>query len=182
VSHDQTHNRREYAHGALRRAELRDDPLQQFKRWLEEALAAELIDATACALATVNDAGQPSNRIVLLKSFDAEGFTWFTDYRSRKGADLAHNPQAALLFFWREFERQVRIEGTVHKVPRAVSETYFASRPIDSRLAAAASHQSAPVPDRDSLERAVQALREAHPSGDIPTPQDWSGFCLVPPA
>jgi len=180
VSHDQKHNRREYAHGALRRADLAADPLMQFKAWMDQALAAELTDATAMALATADADGRPSNRIVLLKEFSSAGFTWFTDYRSRKGADLQANPHAALLFYWREFERQVRISGAVEKLSREDSASYFATRPQDSRLAAAASHQSAAVNDRQVLEQAVVTLAQQYPDGNVPLPEQWGGYRLVP--
>lgn len=180
MSHDQKHTRREYAHDALRRAELAADPVAQFKTWIEAALAAELTDATAVALATADAAGRPSNRIVLLKEFSSSGFTWFTDYRSQKGADLDVNPQAALLFYWREFERQVRISGAVQKLSREDSVSYFTSRPQDSRLAAAASHQSAPVANRRRLEQAVTDLAAEYPDGDVPVPEQWGGYRLVP--
>ncbi len=180
MSQDQNHNRREYAHGALRRGDLAADPLDQFKAWLDAALEAQLTDATAMALATADPQGMPSNRIVLLKGYSDRGFTWFTDYRSLKGADLAANPQAALLFYWREFERQVRISGTVEKISRAESADYFASRPPDSQLAAAASHQSAAVADRPTLEQAVAKLSAQYPDGVVPAPQQWGGYCLSP--
>lgn len=180
MSHDQTHNRREYAHAELRRAQLHADPLYQFKQWMDAALAAELTDATAMALATADAQGRPSNRIVLLKAFDAQGFTWFTDYRSHKGADLAANPHAALLFYWREFERQVRIDGVVAQVSREESQQYFQSRPADSRMAAAASYQSAVVNDRQILEQSVAALHEEYADGEVPTPEQWGGYRLTP--
>ena len=180
MSHDQTHNRREYAHGALRRAELQADPRRQFQMWMEAALAAELTDATAMALATADAAGRPSNRIVLLKAFDERGFTWFTDYGSHKGRDLAANPQASLLFYWREFERQVRIEGRVRQVSRAESEAYFATRPLDSRMAAAISEQSAVVDSREVLEQAVHDLKQQSHDGVVPAPANWGGYRLEP--
>jgi pyridoxamine 5'-phosphate oxidase len=154
--------------------------MTQFKQWMDAALAAELTDATAMALATADDLGRPSNRIVLLKAFGVQGFTWFTDYRSHKGRDLAANPQAALLFYWREFERQVRIEGNVVQLSREESEAYFASRPLDSRMAAAASHQSMAVAGRNALEQAVMRVQAQYPKGDVPAPEDWGGYCLRP--
>jgi pyridoxamine 5'-phosphate oxidase len=180
VSHDQKDTRRDYSHSALHRNDLQPDPLLQFKLWMDDALAAELTDATAMSLATADTGGKPSNRIVLLKTFDDRGYTWFTDYRSHKGADLAANPQAALLFYWREFERQVRIEGPVAQVSPGESAEYFHSRPLDSRLAAAVSHQSAAVDNRELLEEAVARLREAHPDGEVPAPEDWGGYRLQP--
>ena len=180
MSHDQTPHRREYAHAELRRAALDEDPLVQFKLWMDAALEAELTDATAMALATADAQGRPSNRIVLLKTFGAQGFAWYTDYRSHKGRDLAANPQAALLFYWREFERQVRIEGSVVQVSRGESEEYFNSRPVASRMAAAVSHQSMTVANRNTLEQAVTRVQEQFPDGNVPAPEAWGGYRLLP--
>lgn len=175
---DQRSTRREYTAQALRRADLAGDPLEQFERWFGAAVDAQIADATAMALATASADGRPSVRIVLLKHFDADGFCWYTDYRSAKGEDLAANPQAACLFHWRELHRQVRISGTVERLDEQAAQAYFDSRPLDSRLSAAASRQSAPVADRETLERRVQALRREHPDGRVPRPADWGGYRL----
>lgn len=177
---DQRDTRREYRTGPLRRADLTDDPVALFQRWLEAATAAGIADSTAMALATANAGGEPSVRVVLLKHFDAAGFCWYTDYRSRKGTDLSENPRAELMFHWREFDRQVRIYGSVEPLDETDSWEYFESRPADSRFSAAASRQSAPVADRETLEAAVAELRQRHPDGLVPKPAQWGGFRLVP--
>ena len=177
---DPRNTRREYSQRALTRADLHADPLLQFRSWLHEAVTAELTDATAMSLATADAQGRPTARIVLLKEYNEQGFVWFTDYRSRKGADLAVNPRASLLFYWRELERQVRIDGTVSRATREESAAYFLSRPEDSRYSAAASQQSASIADRGTLEARVDALRVQYPNGEVPPPESWGGYRLVP--
>ncbi len=172
--------RRDYAAHSLSRAQLRDDPLAQFRSWLEAAVAAGLKDATAMTLATCDAAGQPSLRTVLLKHCDADGFCWYSDYRSQKGRELAANPRAALLFYWREFDRQVRINGNVELLDAASADEYFQQRPAGSRFAAATSCQSQPVDSRATLEARITALRSAHPQGDVPRPEQWGGYRLRP--
>lgn len=176
--HDQRGARREYAAVPLRRANLAQNPLDQFAHWLQAALDSGAKDATAMALATVGAAGTPSVRIVLLKHFDERGYCWYSDYQSRKGADLAVNARASAAFYWRDFDRQVRISGRVEKLPAKTSEDYFASRPVESRFAAAASVQSAPISDRQVLEDAVAGLRALHPDGAPPRPDRWGGYRL----
>jgi pyridoxamine 5'-phosphate oxidase len=173
-------HRREYTAEELRRSHLDGDPLVQFQRWLDNALALELKDATAMALATASADAVPSVRIVLLKGCDHTGFSFFTDYRSQKGRQLDENPAASLLFHWRELERQVRVSGLVQRLPAAMSEEYFASRPAASRLAAAASQQSAVIADRQSLESAVNVLARQYPDGAVPAPPQWGGYLLQP--
>jgi pyridoxamine 5'-phosphate oxidase len=136
--------RREYRFGTLSERDIQEDPLQQFLRWFAEAERAQVLDYSAMALAT-SQAGVPSARIVLLKGLDEDGFRWFTDGRSEKGQALAENPQAELLFHWRELDRQVRVRGDVTRVSDSESDAYFYSRPLDSQLAAATSDQSQPV-------------------------------------
>ena len=174
---DQSNVRREYSKSALTRAALEDDPCDQFAIWLGEAQQAELVDATAMTLATANAQGEPSARIVLLKRFDAHGFVFFTDYGSQKGQELAVNPRAELLFYWRELERQVRISGIVEKVSREESATYFASRPLDSQISASISAQSQPIDARETLEARASALQS---EGKIIPPEDWGGYSLAP--
>lgn len=172
--------RREYGQATLARADLHDDPLEQFKDWFDTANAAQLLDATAMTLATADTAGRPSARVVLLKDYDQRGFVWFSDYRSQKGIELAENPQASVMFYWRELERQVRITGSVNRTSRDMSAEYFASRPDDSRFSAAASRQSSAVENREVLEGAVARLQAQYPDADMPTPELWGGFRLVP--
>jgi pyridoxamine 5'-phosphate oxidase len=171
--------RRDYA-GALRRADLADDPLAQFQRWLDDALSLEIRDATAFALATAAPDAVPSVRIVLLKAFDADGYVFYSDYRSQKGSELSANPAAAMLFHWRELDRQVRLTGVVSEIDSEASRSYFASRPPESRFAAAASEQSATISDRAALEARVAELKAAHPDGSVPAPERWGGFRLKP--
>jgi pyridoxamine 5'-phosphate oxidase len=179
---DQRHTRREYTTAGLRRRDLAGDPLEQFERWFREAVDAAIDDATAMALATAGSDGRPAVRIVLLKHFDADGFCWYTDYRSAKGRDLTQNPYASCLFHWRELSRQVRLSGPVFRLEPQAAVDYFASRPADSRLSAAASQQSAPVASRDELEARVADLRQAHPDGAVAKPDDWGGYRLQPEA
>lgn len=174
---DQRPVRREYAHGALRREQLAANPLRQLQLWLQEALQADLRDATAMTLATADAAGVPSARIVLLKHYDEDGFVWYTDYRSQKGLELAVNPQATVLFYWREFERQIRVSGTVEKVADAMADDYFQSRPRDSQLSAVASVQSQVIADRAALESRVAALSR---NAVLARPADWGGYRLRP--
>ena len=157
------------------------DPVTQFTQWYEHAQAAVKHLPDAVALATATRAGQPSLRVVLLKSFDGHGFVFFTNYHSRKGRELARNPQATLLFHWGELARQVRIEGRVEKLPARESDAYFATRPRGSQLAAWASPQSAVIAGRGPLERRVAAFARKYPDG-VPRPPHWGGYRLVPEA
>jgi len=176
--------RREYHQAALTENDVDPDPLRQFDRWLKEAIAAGLPEPTAMTLATVDDAGKPAARIVLLKGFDASGFVFFTNYESRKGAELAGRPEAALLFHWVELERQARIEGTVTRVRPEESDRYFASRPRGARLGAWASPQSRIIADRGWLERELASVRErfAAAGDDVPRPSHWGGYRVAPEA
>lgn len=176
--------RREYHQAALTENDVDPDPLRQFDRWLKEAIAAGLPEPTAMTLATVDHAGKPGARIVLLKGFDASGFVFFTNYESRKGEELARRPQAALLFHWVELERQVRIEGTVTRVTPEESDRYFASRPRGARLGAWASPQSRVIAHRDWLERELASVRDRFgAAGDnVPRPPHWGGYRVAPEA
>ncbi|MDQ2821792.1 MAG: pyridoxamine 5'-phosphate oxidase [Pseudomonadota bacterium] len=171
--------RKDYGQASLDDADVLDDPIDQFTRWFDEALRAEVNEPNAMNVATVDAEGKPSSRIVLIKQFDQRGFTWFTNYDSRKGVELAGNPHAAILFFWSELERQVRIEGRVERVDAAESEAYFHTRPLKSRLAAVASAQSAPIGSRAALEQNYQAV-EAQYGEQPPRPAHWGGYRLVP--
>jgi pyridoxamine 5'-phosphate oxidase len=172
--------RREYTLGGLRRADLHTSPIEQFKKWFEEALQAEVLEPNAMALATADQSGKPSSRIVLLKAVDERGFVFFTNYESRKGRDLAENPRASLTIYWRELERQVNVFGTVTKAPRAESEAYFNSRPLGSRLAAWASTQGVIVPNREFLESKLAEAKQKHPGETVPLPSYWGGYVIAP--
>lgn len=163
----------------MRRADMLADPIEQFSQWLQQAIDADAIDATAMTLATAGLDAIPSARIVLLKHFDAGGFCWYTDSRSQKGQQLAANPHAAILFHWRDLNRQVRITGRVEKLPGENADEYFQSRPPSSRLSAAASFQSAPVDGRDSLQNRVDELSRQYPDGNVARPDAWIGYRLI---
>lgn len=172
--------RREYIAEGLHRADLLADPLAQFGAWMDTALKAHPDDATSMTLATADADGWPAARIVLLKRFGAEGFCWFTDFRSDKGLQLAQNPKAELLFYWRALERQVRIRGRVERLPFRDGETYFHQRPRGSQLSAAVSTQSQPVDHRATLEQQVAELDRRLAGQDIPCPDSWGGYRLLP--
>ena len=172
--------RKDYALSSLTERDVDADPIRQFERWFADALSAQVLEPNAMTLATATRDGSPSARIVLLKGVDAHGFTFFTDYRSRKGAELTENPLAALTFLWKEIERQVRIAGAVSRVSSAESEAYFRSRPPGSRLGAWASHQSAVIASREALEERLRDVTRQFPTDDIPLPPHWGGFRVVP--
>ncbi len=176
---DLTALRRDYKHARLDETDIRQEPVEQFRLWLEEALKAELDEPYAMTLATVDGAGQPSARIVLLRGADAKGFAFFTNYDSRKGNELAAKDRAALLFFWAPLERQVRVEGRVVRVSDAESDDYFARRPRGSCIGAWASPQSAVIPDRQWLEQRVERYNREH-GENVPRPPNWGGYRLVP--
>ncbi len=173
--------RKSYERAELDEGASHADPLQQFDRWLREALAAALPEPNAMTLATVGDGGRPSTRVVLIKAYDARGIVWYTNYQSRKGRELAASPSAALQFHWVELERVVRIEGRVERVSEAESDAYFASRPLDSRLGAWASPQSEVIASRAVLV-ANAAKFAARFAFNPPRPPHWGGFRLVPEA
>ncbi|HEV7668109.1 MAG TPA: pyridoxamine 5'-phosphate oxidase [Thermoanaerobaculia bacterium] len=172
--------RRDYTALGLTEADAGDDPLDLFRRWFAQALEVDPDDANAMTLATADEAGRPSARIVLLKGCDEWGLAFFTNYDSRKGRELAQNPYAALTFFWPALDRQVRIEGQVERTSREESEAYYRSRPRGSRIGAWASAQSQPIGGREELERAVAALETRFATEEIPCPQFWGGFRLIP--
>jgi pyridoxamine 5'-phosphate oxidase len=174
--------RREYSHARLDEGDVSHDPIVEFARWFAEAEEAQATDANAMTLATATPEGAPSARIVLLKAFDERGFVFFTDYRSRKGAELEANPRAALVFYWYELERQVRITGGVGLTTREESERYFKSRPLGSRLGAWASHQSRVIPGRAALEADLRDVEARFGDGDVPLPAHWGGYRVVPDA
>lgn len=195
--------RREYDLGGLDRQDLQADPLAQFNAWFSQAAGARAgsrwravgialykawhalrghspPDVNAMVLATATADSRPSARTVLLKGVDERGFIFFTNYDSRKGQELAENPDAALVFYWPDLERQVCVAGTVTKLPLAESEAYFKSRPRGSRLSAWASNQNTVLPDRQTLERRWQEIAKRFPTEDVPLPPNWGGYVLAP--
>jgi pyridoxamine 5'-phosphate oxidase len=171
--------RKDYGQASLDENGVADDPTVQFTRWFEEAIKAEVNEPNAMSVATVDTDGRPSSRIVLVKQFDERGFTWYTNYDSQKGKQLADKPFAALLFFWSELERQVRIEGRVERTTAEESDKYFNSRPLKSRLSAIASEQSAPIASRAALEHNYEEVARQYGEAP-PRPSHWGGFRLVP--
>lgn len=171
-----------YEKGALEESTLPADPLELFRLWIEDTIAAGVLEPNAMTLATVAPDGQPSSRTVLLKGFDARGFSFFTNYESRKGRELSGNHKAALTIFWKERERQVCIRGTVERLSREESDAYFQSRPYGSQIGAWVSEQSTVIPDRAWLETRDQELRAKYPEGAVPLPPTWGGFVLSPHA
>jgi len=174
--------RSDYGLGGLEEATANPDPLAQLATWLADAQGAGLAEANAMALATVDSKGEPSLRTVLLRGLDGRGLVFYTNANSRKGRELAANPRAALLFFWAELQRQVRVEGAVDPVPEAEADAYFSSRPRGSRIGAWASDQSAVIADRAELDRLVAEWEERYPGNDVPRPPHWRGYRLAPEA
>lgn len=174
------HLREDYGGTALRRAHLLEDPVEQFRLWFRQALDAEVPEANAMTLATATAGGRPSVRTVLLKGCDEAGFVFYTNYESRKAAELAANPHAALLFFWQPLKRQVRVEGKVERVSRDEAGAYFQSRPRGSRLGAWASPQSRPLADRGELQRRLAEMEKRYEGGEVPLPPFWGGYRLAP--
>jgi pyridoxamine 5'-phosphate oxidase len=171
--------RKDYSRASLSELEVAADPIDQFATWFDEATKAQIPEPNAMSVATVGLDGRPSSRIVLIKQFDRNGFTWFTNYDSRKGRDVESNPYVALLFHWVELERQVRIEGKIERVTREESDAYFSSRPLASQLGAIASRQSQTVADRETLERQYETTQQQF--GEHPVrPAHWGGYRVVP--
>jgi pyridoxamine 5'-phosphate oxidase len=170
-----------YARESLTEEDVSSDPIVQFKHWFDQALESQLIEPNAMALATVSPEGRPSARMVLLKEIDGRDFVFYTNYQSRKSTELAANPYAALVFYWADLERQVRVEGDVAKVPRARSEAYFNTRPRGSQLGAWASRQSQVVGSKAELERNLAVLEAQYQGhGQVPAPEFWGGFRVKP--
>lgn len=172
--------RREYTAGGLTRTMLDDEPLAQFEDWLAQAVASELVDPTAMVLATVDDQGNPWQRIVLFKGLKDGGFTFYTNYASNKGRAIDAHPGVSLLFPWNPLDRQVIVRGRAQRLSRDSSADYFGTRPRESQVAAFASRQSQPVEDRAALEQAASDVRARFEGQDIPLPEDWGGFRVVP--
>lgn len=174
--------RRQYTLDGLDEAQAPDDPMVLFGLWMQQARDTESppVEANSMALATVDEQGRPHCRILLLKGFSDEGFSFFGNYQSAKGLDLAANPWAAMTFFWPGLERQVRIEGVVGKLAPALSDAYFASRSVASRLGAWASPQSRPLDDRAALETLLAQTEQRFAAQPVPRPEHWGGYCLRP--
>ena len=177
---DPSQLRVDYKRAALSERDAASDPIELFTRWFDEAVAAAIPEPNAMTLATVDAAGRPTARIVLMKGVDARGVVFHTNYDSRKGRDLAANPRAALLFFWVGLERQVRIDGAAERVSAEDSDAYFAARPRGSQISAWASPQSARVADRAWLEARVAEFEARFASGAVPRPPNWGGMRVVP--
>ena len=172
--------RKDYSLAGLTEKDLAKDPFRQFEKWFQEAEAAKLVEPNAMTLSTADHRGQPSVRIVLLKGLDGRGFTFFSNYESRKGRELAANGRAALLFPWLAMERQVIVEGPVTRVTREESETYFHSRPRASQLGAWVSQQSSIISGRKVLEDSLQVLEKKYAGAEVPLPSNWGGYRVAP--
>ncbi|MBD2244102.1 pyridoxamine 5'-phosphate oxidase [Nostoc sp. FACHB-888] len=172
--------RKDYTLESLSELEVDLNPFIQFKKWFDQALAAQLPEPNAMTIATTTPDGKPSARMVLLKDFDERGFVFFTNYNSHKGQELAENPQAALVFWWAELERQVRICGYVEKVSETESDHYFETRPANSRLGAWVSNQSEVIESREVLERRLQEFHSKYENREIPRPPHWGGLRVIP--
>ncbi len=169
-------HRKTYTKFELLESEINPDPIAQFKLWYQEAKESTIVEANAMTLATATPDGKPSARVVLLKEVKPDGFVFYTNYLSRKGKEISDNPHAQILFFWDVLERQVRIEGTLEKLPRSESQIYFDSRPLESRAGATVSPQSQRVPDRSFLEEKLNALDTT----SLQMPDHWGGYILIP--
>jgi len=172
--------RKDYSLQILQEADVHSDPMKQFEKWWQEALESEIEEVNAMTLATASKTGKPSARIVLLKGVEQSGFVFFTNYNSHKAKEIAQNPFACLVFFWKELERQVRIEGTIAKVSDAESDAYFYSRPVGSRIGAWASPQSTVISSREVIEENVTELAKSFAGKEIDRPPHWGGYVVKP--
>jgi pyridoxamine 5'-phosphate oxidase len=172
--------RKEYTRTGLTESGADADPVEQFRKWFEEALAADLHEPNAMTLGTATPGGRPSARIVLLKGFDERGFVFYTNYEGRKARELEDNPYCALVFYWGELERQVRVEGRASRIPKEESDAYFDSRPRGSRLGAWVSEQSRTIESREALEDRLRELEERYEGAEIPRPPFWGGYRVEP--
>jgi len=172
--------RQDYKSASLDESDVDDNPIIQFKNWFEHAVSAKIYEPNVMTLATADKSGKPNARIVLLKGVDENGFSFYTNYLSQKGKELKRNPQACLVFFWPELERQVRIEGTVEKLDKETSEAYFNVRPRESQIGAIASPQSQPIPSRTFLEKKVEELTSSYQNKPILKPAHWGGYIVKP--
>jgi len=172
--------RKEYTRAGLKESDADPNPIEQFRRWFDEVLAADPHEPNAMTVATTTPDGRPSARIVLLKGFDERGFVFYTNYEGRKSGELETNPYAALVFYWGELERQVRIEGRVSRVSEEESDAYFAGRPRGSQLGAWASEQSRQLQDRSALEERLRELEAEYEGREVPRPPFWGGYRVEP--
>ena len=172
--------RNDYKQASFSEEDAKADPIKQFELWFDDAMKAEIYEPTAMTLATSTYDGRPSARIVLMKGFGNEGFNFYTNYLSRKGKEIAKNPLGALIFFWGQMERQVRIEGTIEKLSKEQSERYFHTRPRASQMGAVASPQSQEIPGREVLETKWSQLEQEYDGKEIPKPANWGGYILKP--
>jgi len=172
--------RREYSFKDLDESKVNPDPFLQFSEWMDEAIKLGIIDPSAMILATASGSGKTSLRTVLLKGIESDGFLFYTNYESRKAKDISENPNASVLFFWKELERQIRISGEVIKISKEKSGEYFHSRPYESQLGALASEQSKIIPGRKYLEKRYKELKEKYNGGEIPLPSFWGGYKIIP--
>jgi pyridoxamine 5'-phosphate oxidase len=171
--------RKEYSSAFLNEEDVNHNPFKQFELWMHQAVEAEILEPHAMTVSTVSSEGKPSSRIVLLRGFDENGFVFYTNYESDKGQQLDANPYASLVFFWKELERQVRIEGRCERVSAEESDEYYNSRPLGSKLGAWASPQSKVIQSREILDKNAATLLEQYASGDVPRPSHWGGYRVV---
>ena len=172
--------RHDFAKQKLDETDINPNPFFQFAKWFEEAVGAQILDPNAMTVCSSTKDGKPSARILLLRNFSENGFVYYTNYNSRKGSEIAVNPQCALLFFWPELERQIRIEGTVQKQTAEESDKYFNSRPRESKLGAWTSEQSKVIANRNVLNEKYEALSKQYPDEHVPRPPYWGGYLLKP--
>ena len=172
--------RREYSKKALNRREVSECPIDQFNKWFDDAMRSNIDDANAMTLSTVSETGRPSGRIVLLKAVENNQFVFFTNYKSKKGIQIDKNPFVSLTFYWKELERQVRVEGKLNKVSKEISDQYFQSRPRKSRIGAWISDQSQPIKSRYTLIKSFLLLSGKYIGKQVPLPEHWGGYALTP--
>ena len=172
--------RREWSSKKLDESNVSSNPFGQFSEWMREAIDAEILDPNAMTLATADKNGVPSARIVLLKSIDEKGLVFYTNYESKKGKELAENPKASVVFFWKELERQLRIVGAVERISKKESKEYFLTRPYESQIGALVSKQSSEIKNRKSLEEKFEEIKNKYPENKVPLPEFWGGFRIVP--
>jgi pyridoxamine 5'-phosphate oxidase len=176
---DLVHMRKNYERTALHEEQVCKDPLEQLRRWLDDAVHADVAEPNAMCVSTCLH-GRPSSRMVLLRRLDSSGLVFFTSYFSRKGRELQENPRAAALFYWPQLERQVRVEGEVHQIPEDESDAYFAGRPRGHQIGAWASEQSEAVENRELLDQRVRDYEERFEGEEVPRPHSWGGYAIVP--